>query len=92
MTEDVITLGGNIELIGFKEIDPGSMVILKKIVGSHVKKFSESVTNFEKFSLTLEKKDDYELNARLQYEGNVKEAQSSGKNLFSALDDVMKKL
>ncbi len=90
--EDVVKLGGNIELVGFKDIEPGSLVILKKMVGSYVKKFSETVSDFEKFSLELKNKENNKLAAKLYHGGNVKEAQSSGKNLFMALDEVMKKL
>lgn len=90
MTEDVIKLGGNIELIGFKQVDIGSLIIVKKIVGSHVKKFSESVSNFEKFSLTLVSFENKELSASLQYDGNNVEVSSSASNLFTALDNVMK--
>jgi len=90
--EDIVKLGGNIELIGFKDIEPGSIVILKKMVGNYVKKISESVQNFEKFSLTLKNKEKNELNAQLSYSGNTIEAESSGKNLFVALDQVMKQL
>ncbi len=91
-TEDIVKLGGNIELIGFKDVEPGSMVVLKKMIGGYVKKFSEAVSNFEKFSLILKNKENNELEAKLYHEGNVKESQSSGKNLFVALDEVMKKL
>jgi len=41
---DELQLGGNINLSGFKEIDSGSMVVLKKIVGNY-----ESCNRFRKW-------------------------------------------
>jgi hypothetical protein len=56
MAEDEsIVLGGNIELVGFKELDGGSMVILKKMIGNHVRKMSETAENFEKLTVTMKK-------------------------------------
>ena len=42
-SEEILQLGGNIELAGFKELDRDSMVVLKKIVGNYAKKFAKSV-------------------------------------------------
>ena len=44
---DALQLGGNIELSGFREIDPASMVIIKKIVGNYARKFSDHFDGFE---------------------------------------------
>ncbi len=90
--EDVVKLGGNIELAGFNEIEPGAMVIVKKMVGIYVKTFSEKHSDFEKLVLTLKNKESNELVVQLYHGGNVKEAQSSAGNLFRALDEVMKKI
>lgn len=92
-TEDIVKLGGNIEISGAKDLDTSSMVILKKMIGSYAKKFSETINNFEKLSLNIKHEgENYELQAELHHEGKVTEAQSSGNNLFVALDDVMKQL
>ena len=53
--EETISLGGNIELSGFKEFDRGTMVVVKKIVGNNTKKISTMTPNFEKISLHLKK-------------------------------------
>ncbi|MBD3259811.1 hypothetical protein GF371_04255, partial [Candidatus Woesearchaeota archaeon] len=49
MEEDAetIKLGGNIELSGFRDLDGGTMVILKKIVGNYVRKLSDNSEKFE---------------------------------------------
>jgi transcriptional/translational regulatory protein YebC/TACO1 len=52
---DNIVLGGNIELIGFKDMDGGSMIILKKMVGNHVRKLSEISEKFEKLTVSMKK-------------------------------------
>ena len=71
---DKIELGGNIELVGFKELDHASMVVLKKIVGTYAKKFSEANSDFEKLVVT---KTDNGIKAELYHGGNVKNSESS---------------
>ena len=38
---DMMQLGGNIQLIGFREIDPARLIVVKKMVGNYVKKISD---------------------------------------------------
>jgi len=90
---ETIRLGGNIELTGFSELDGGSMIILKKIVGSYTRKFSDSLKNFEKLALELnEQGNELEINARLMVGGKEKSANTKDKNIFVALDSALKKL
>lgn len=42
---ETIRLGGNIELINANSIDGASMIILKKMIGSYARKFSERGVN-----------------------------------------------
>ena len=37
----IIELGGEIVLSGFARLDPGEMIIAKKIIGTHVKHFMD---------------------------------------------------
>lgn len=96
--EDSVSLGGNIELSGFRNIDQGSMVILKKIVGNFAKKFSEQNEDFQKLHVTMkpiherEKGEKYEIHGRLQVNGHSLSAEMVDRNLFYCLDKVMKKL
>ena len=88
---ETIKLGGNIELTGFSELDGGSMIILKKIVGSYSRKFSDSLKDFEKLVLELnEQGNELEINAKLIVGGEEESDNAKDKNLFVAVDRVLK--
>ena len=95
-----IDLGGNIKLVGFKEIDAGSMVVLKKIVGNYARKFSDFDANFGGLELTLKKLHDtcegahpkYEIHAKAIIGGHAKTAEFVERNLFVGVDTVLKKV
>ena len=90
---ETIKLGGNIELTGFSELDGGSMIILKKIVGSYSRKFSDSLKDFEKLALELnEQGNELEINAKLVVGGKETSVNAKDKNLFVALDNAFKEL
>ncbi len=90
---ETIKLGGNIELTGFSDLDGGSMIVLKKIVGSYTRKFSDSLKDFEKLVIELNKQgNELEINAKLMVGGKEAKANSKNKNLFIALDTVLKEL
>ncbi len=90
MEEDVLKLGGNIELSGFNNLDRGLMTVLKKIVGNHVKLMNEKCSKFEKLRLDI--KEGYELNAELINDGQSICASISDNNLFVAVDMVLKEV
>jgi ribosome-associated translation inhibitor RaiA len=93
----MIQLGGNIELAGFKEIDGGNMIIIKKMVGNFVKDVSEMDPRFQKLTITLKKVHQHEdhqifdLQAKLTCE-DVYNADMEDRNLLVAVDKVLKKL
>ena len=94
----MMELGGNIQLVGFREVDGGSMIIIKKIVGNYVRQFSGADQKFQSFSLTLkqvhEHSDDsgkYELHAKLIGE-REHNAEIVDYNLMFAVDKVLKKI
>jgi ribosome-associated translation inhibitor RaiA len=95
---ETLELGGNIGLTGFSELDPGTMVVVKKIVGNYAKRFSEIEKDFEKLDLTLkivhkkEKSAKHELHAIVSARGNKYPAEVTDLNLFFALDKVLKKV
>jgi len=100
MAEETIELGGNIRLSGFKEIDGGSMIIIKKIVGSFVKKISEKNPKFQSLTITLkkihtsvksEKTGKFEFHALLVADKNYS-AEVTHMNLMFALDKVLTKV
>ena len=96
--EDVLQLGGNIELSGFRDVDRSSFVIVKKIVGNYARKFSDSSSSFEKLQLSLkpananEAKSKFELHALLVNDGQTHSAQETDHNLFVVLDNTLKKI
>jgi ribosome-associated translation inhibitor RaiA len=96
--EETVELGGNIELKGFAHLDRGSMVIAKKIIGNYAKRFSDKHKDFSKLSLSVkavherEKSEKYELHAKLLLGGKTETAEITDRNLFYAIDKVLKKL
>ena len=86
---NTITLGGGIELTGFKTIDPGMFIVVKKIVGSYARIFSDKHKDFERLILKNEGK---EMKAELKLKEKSFDANSKVNNLFIALDSVLKEL
>ncbi len=95
---DSLQLGGNIELSGFREIDPGSIVILKKIVGNYARKFSEHWEGFEKLALTMKKVHEtegskkFEIHCLVINSGKTYTSELTERNLFVVVDTVLKKI
>ena len=96
MDEDLLQLGGNIELSGFREVDGGAMIILKKIIGNYAKKMADKSQNFEKLSLTVksvhetENSKKFELHAKLLDNGKPFTSSTVDRNIFVAVDDSLK--
>lgn len=93
---DNIVLGGNIELVGFKELDGGSMVILKKIIGNHARKMSETAVNFEKLTVNLKKVgsggNKFEVQAKMMDNGRPVTSEVTDFNLFFTLDKALSQI
>lgn len=95
---DSVRLGGNIELSGFKEVDGGSMVILKKVIGTYARRFSEIVPGFESLSIHMkpvhvtEASKKFEVTAKVVGAGKHFNSSIVDRNLFVAVDIVLKKL
>ena len=98
MDEENLRLGGNIELSGFKVVDPASMVVLKKIIGNHARRISELAKNMETLHITLkpvherEKSEKYEVHAKFVDDGKVYASEMTDRNLFVVVDAVLKKI
>ena len=96
--EDSQQLGGNIELAGFREIDGGSMIVLKKIIGNYARRFSDRLQNVEKLSLTLKKVHDsggsprFEVHCLLAAGGQQYNSDLTDFNLFFVTDKVLKNI
>ena len=95
---DMIELGGNITLVGFKEIEPAELIVIKKIVGSYARKMSDTVEKFENLTVTLKeihktpKSQKYELHAKLLAGGKTHTSEVVDRNLFVVLDSALKKI
>ena len=95
--EENIELGGSIKLSGFGGLEGGEMVIVKKIVGNHVKRISELKESIKEVKINLkevhltEASKKYELHVSLiaekQYNSEV-----TDRNLYFGIDKVMKKI
>ena len=99
MTEETLELGGNIELSGFTGLMPGSMTIIKKIVGTCTKKFTELKPDFEKLQLTMKGVHQttdtpkiFHLDGKMIYGGKVVTSEAEDRNIFRAIDIVLKKI
>ncbi len=98
MEEETVELGGNIFLTGFNVVEPGMLVVVKKIVGTYAKKFSENIKGFENLSLHLklvherETSEKYELHVKLMADGKPITSEMTDRNLFVILDAVLKKI
>lgn len=95
---DALQLGGNIELSGFKDIDSGSMIILKKIVGNYARRFADVCDDFSKLSLSMKKIHETEASKKFEVHGIVLDkgktyaSSLTERNVFVVVDSVLKKI
>jgi ribosome-associated translation inhibitor RaiA len=98
MTDEEVQLGGNIQLVGFHDIDKAELIVVKKMVGQYSRKFSDRVKGFESLRLILkaihkrEKSEKYELTGKIFIHGKQLVATAVDQNLFFTIDNVLKKL
>jgi len=92
--EESQQLGGNIELVGFRELDGGSMIILKKIIGSYARKFSDRLKGIDKLTIRMKNvgNSQFELTCLLQKEGQQFNSEVIDYNLFVGIDKILKKI
>ncbi len=92
-----LELGGNIQLTGFSDIDPATLVIVKKMVGNFVKDMTQHNSGFRSLNVTLkgvherEKSEKHEIHAHLKTD-QVYTAYVVERNLLVGLDSVLKKV
>lgn len=96
--DESIKLGGDIQLAGFRDLDSSSMDVLKKIIASHAKRIGELAKRLEILHITLkpvherEKSEKYEVHAKIIDDGKVYASEMTDRNLFVAVDKVLKKI
>ena len=91
-------LGGNIELSGFRALDTGSLIIVKKILGNYARKMQSVCGNFERLAVTMKPVHSTEASTKFEVHGKVIDngiahvAAVTDRNLFVVLDLVLKKI
>ncbi len=101
-SEDKVTaqlnLGGNIELVGFKQVSLSDVVVVKKVVGHYTRKIQENAPNFQKVTIILKEIHKIDNNAKHEIHVKVEDgglhyaSEVVDKNLFVALDSALKKV
>lgn len=84
----MIKLGGNIQLDGFNNIEPAKLIVVKKIVGNFVKALEQN----NKIALTLKLDGEFNINAELSLNDEIKTSSINDKNLFFAVNKALKGL
>lgn len=84
-----IVLGGNIELKGFGDVEAAQMIVVKKMVGSYLRKITDDGVDAQK--LVVEKDNDT-IKATLTTPEGDKTSEEKNSNLFFGLDQSLAKL
>lgn len=96
--EELMELGGSIQLSGFSEMDTAELIVVKKMAGSYARKFSDRFPGFERLRLHLkvmhkkEASEKYDLTGKLFLAGRIHVATEVDKNIYFAMDKVLKQL
>jgi ribosome-associated translation inhibitor RaiA len=93
----MIELGGNIQLVGFKDFDSSELVVMKKIIGNYARKFSDNLENYEKLTVSLKQigpksSNKYEIQIKLMVKGKPTNTDVTENNVYFALAQSFKKL
>lgn len=83
-------LGGNIKLVGFDDMEPAKLVVVKKIVGNYVKELG-SVKELN-LNLLQQDNDSFKISGSLNNNNKSKTAEIEDNNLFFALNNILNKL
>jgi len=83
--DGAVRLGGNIELFGVENIDHATMIVLKKIIGTYARKFSEK--GLERLSLSFNLP---EIKIEAVAQGNTVSSSSAHSNVFFGVDFALK--
>lgn len=85
----MIELGGSIILEGFDDLEPGLLVVVKKMVGSLAKTISEEKGEFDKLEVI---KDNNKVSAKVSKGDKSFDAEADEKNLFYSLSKSLGEL
>jgi len=91
--DDTQKLGGNIELSGFSSLDHGSQIVLRKIIGSYARKFSDKMNGIDLLKLAVSASEgNIEVQGGLEVKGASHSAKVTESNVFVAVDKALKEL
>lgn len=87
----MITLGGNIQLEGFNDLEYGEVLIAKKLVGNYIRVIAENCEECKLARILLEVKDEeYQVNVEVDVEEKRVLGSKRGDNLFFTMDKALK--
>ncbi|MAG48016.1 hypothetical protein CL617_05400 [archaeon] len=88
---DNMQLGGNIQLIGFNELEPAKLIVVKKMVGNYVKKIEDKSTDFQEISVHLKKvhNSEFQIKTKAIIAGKPFNSELTDFNLFIGLDKTL---
>lgn len=102
MTEKPERIGGNITLINFNKLEPAEIIVVKKIIGTFVKKIAER-TAYKEIRVRLKESrhsnqtlHEIQVDITTEIKGPKKKSEkvlafsSEGYNLYSAISDAFK--
>ena len=92
-----INLGDRIKLVGFKQTQPGSVIIAKKIVGNYVKKLEDSLGKLDEITIYTkpvhgDTNDKAEVKVKAIKNGKVFTSEMTDFNMFVTMSKVFDKL
>jgi hypothetical protein len=86
----MMKLGGNIVLDGCDNLEPATLIVLKKMVGNYARKISEK-NSFDELMIKVQNSgDNYKLEATLTKVGSQEIKNAEDNNLFFALNNALK--
>ena len=91
--KETISLGGNIQLNGFQDMQGAKMIVLKKIIGNYTREIQKKRSDYEKLTVTLEgDENNATIKAELTAGSNSITGEETKKNIFVAIDCALKKI
>ena len=85
LMDSAVRLGGNIELFGVENLDHATMIVLKKIIGTYARKFSEKGLDRLSVSFSVP-----EIKIEAVSQGNTFLSSASHSNVFFGVDAALK--
>lgn len=91
-----INLGGSISLVGFGSLEPSELSVVKKLVGTFVKRLNEQ-SKYDSLSMELKQHKKgktflHEINAKVNADNNLFSSNASDYNLYSCINQVSEKI